>query len=55
MMSRPIDERSRMGENGREWIKRDFTWDEIAKKTIRTYEWVLSPEHVEKPEWVIID
>ncbi len=55
MMSRPMDELTRMGENGREWMKRDFAWDEIAKKTIRTYEWLLSPKHVEKPEWVIID
>lgn len=55
MMSRPMDELARMGENGREWMKRDFAWDEIAKKTIRTYEWLLSPKHVEKPEWVIID
>lgn len=55
MMSRPLDELSRMGENGREWMKRDFSWDEIARKTIKAYEWLLSPEHVEKPDWIYTD
>ena len=55
MMSRPLDELSRMGENGREWMKRDFSWDEIARKTIKAYEWLLSSEHVEKPDWIYTD
>ncbi len=55
MMSRPIDELSRMGENGREWMKRDFSWDEIARKTIRSYEWLLDPDLIERPDWIYID
>lgn len=55
MMSRPLDELSRMGENGREWMKRDFSWDEIARKTIRSYEWLLSPDLIEKPDWIFVD
>ncbi len=55
MMSRPKDELVRMGQNGRRWIERDFSWDEIARKTIRSYEWLLNPEIVEKPDWIYID
>lgn len=55
MMSRPLDELARMGKNGREWMKRDFSWDEIARKTIRSYEWLLTPDRIEKPDWIYID
>ena len=55
MMSRPMDELVRMGQNGRRWVERDFSWDEIARKTIRSYEWLLSSKDVEKPDWIYID
>lgn len=55
MMSRPMDRLVTMGENGRQWIKRDFAWEEIAKKTIRSYEWLLDPDKIEKPDWIRID
>lgn len=55
MMSRPMEDLVRMGQNGRRWIERDFSWDEIARKTIRSYEWLLNPDEVEKPEWIYID
>lgn len=55
MMSRPLEELTRMGQNGRQWIRRDFSWDEIARKTIRSYEWLLHPDSVEKPEWIKIN
>lgn len=55
MMSRPMEQLISMGENGRSWIKRDFAWDEIAKKTIKSYEWLLAPDKVEKPDWIYID
>ena len=55
MMSRPMDELVRMGQNGRRWVERDFSWDEIARKTIRSYEWLLSYKDVEKPDWIYID
>lgn len=55
MMSRPMEDLVRMGHNGRRWIERDFSWDEIARKTIRSYEWLLNPDEVEKPEWIYID
>lgn len=55
MMSRPMDELARMGRNGREWMKRDFSWDEIAKRTIRSYKWLLNPDKIERPEWIFVD
>ena len=55
MMSRSIDELTRMGENGRQWMNRDFAWEEIARKTIKSYEWLLDPDYVKKPEWIFVD
>lgn len=55
MMSRPLDELARMGQNGRRWMQRDFSWDEIAQKTIQSYQWLLDPENVAKPEFIYLD
>ena len=43
-------DRATMGENGREWMKRDFSWDEIAKDMIKTYEWLI--HNTEKPNFI---
>ncbi|HFU74755.1 MAG TPA: glycosyltransferase [Arcobacter sp.] len=43
-------ERVQMGQNGREWMKKDFSWDKIAENMIKTYEWIL--KHNEKPDCV---
>lgn len=55
MMSHPMVELTRMGENGRQWMMRDFAWDEIARKIIRSYEWLLNSEQIERPDWIYID
>lgn len=55
MMSLPMERLVSMGENGRQWIKRDFSWEEIAKKTIQSYKWLLDPDKVEKPDWIYLD
>lgn len=55
MMSRSNEELEEMGRNGREWIKKDFSWSKIADMTIKSYEWLLNPESVEKPQWIRID
>lgn len=39
-----------MGRNGREWMKRDFTWEGICAKLKAAYEWLLNGG--ERPEWV---
>ena len=39
-----------MGEKGRVWMQRDFSWTEIAHKTRETYRWILNGG--KKPDWV---
>lgn len=46
-------ERTAIGENGYELVKRDYTWDGIADKTIQLYQWLLKGG--EKPEFVMVD
>ena len=41
-MSLPEADRISMGKNGRKWMKRDFSWDRIAKDMIKTYEWLIN-------------
>ena len=53
MMAMSDDERSTMGEHGRRWIERDFSWQGIGFKMKAAYEWLLGAG--EKPEWVACD
>ena len=46
-------ERTAIGDNGYELVKRDYTWDGIADKTIQLYQWLLKGG--EKPEFVMVD
>ena len=55
MMAMSDEERAAMGARGREWIRRDFSWKGIGVKMKAVYEWLLAPEKVEKPEWVVSD
>ena len=41
-MSMSRSELSDMGARGREWMKRDFTWDSIGRKLKEAYEWLLN-------------
>lgn len=40
-----------MGERGREWMSRDFSWDVIGATMKATYQWVLSGGP--RPSWII--
>ena len=55
MMAMSDEERAAMGARGREWIRRDFSWKGIGAKMKAAYEWLLAPEKVERPEWVVSD
>jgi len=44
------EERLKMGNNGYQMVKEQFTWDVSAKKMLRLYDWVLNGG--EKPEFV---
>lgn len=39
-----------MGRAGREWMKRDFSWDQIGAQILVTYRWLL--DGGETPPWV---
>ena len=41
MMALSDAERAAMGEQGREWIRRDFAWEGIGAKMKAAYEWLL--------------
>ena len=47
------DERAAMGERGRAWIQRDFSWDGIGAKMKAAYAWLLGQG--ERPDWVKLD
>lgn len=49
-MSLPVNKLKEMGSNGREWMRRDFSWSAIGEKMNMAYEWLRSGE--EKPKWV---
>ena len=53
MMAMSDEERTVMGARGREWIRRDFSWKGIGAKMKAAYEWLLAPEKVVKPLWVV--
>ena len=38
----PARERGRMGERGRDWMRRDFSWDKIAADMLDVYYWVVA-------------
>lgn len=50
MMSLTDDERQKMGLRGREWMRRDFSWEGIGAKMKDAYEWLLKRN--DRPEWV---
>ena len=47
------NERATMGERGRTWIQRDFSWDGIGAKMKAAYAWLLGKG--EKPDFVRVD
>lgn len=55
LMAMDDKERQQMGERGREWIVRDFSWKGIGAKMKAAYEWLLAPNATDRPEWVRVD
>ncbi len=50
MITMSDDERNKMGEHGRRWIARDFSWKGIGAKMKLAYEWLLG--YTDRPDWV---
>ena len=53
LMAMSDEERAVMGNRGREWMRRDFSWRGIGLKMKTAYEWLLG--NGDKPEWVRLD
>lgn len=49
--SLPPAERKRMGERGRIWVTREFSWETIASQMRQVYSWVLNRGN--RPEFVL--
>jgi glycosyltransferase involved in cell wall biosynthesis len=41
LMSMSDEERLSMGRVGRQWMERDFTWDQVGKKMAQLYRWLV--------------
>ena len=53
IMAMSDGERRLMGDRGRAWIERDFSWRGIGEKMKLSYEWLLGRSA--KPEWVVCE
>lgn len=42
-----------MGQNGRQWMKRDYSWTIIGQQMAEAYQWVINGGT--KPGWIIMD
>ena len=45
------NELAHMGNRGRAWMQKDFSWDSIAKEMIATYQWILTKKN--KPKCIV--
>jgi glycosyltransferase involved in cell wall biosynthesis len=52
-LSRPRDELAARGVRGREWMRRDFSWERVGAMMDQTYRWLLSGG--DAPAWVRLD
>lgn len=52
-MAKDRNELSRMGQNGKAWMAAEYSWPEIGKRMLQTYEWVLHGGST--PDWVLVN
>lgn len=53
-LARSPDELAAMGQRGRDWMQRDFSWDSIGSRMTETYRW-LCDQSLPVPPWVRLD
>ena len=53
MMAMSDEERAAMGARGREWIQRDFSWENIGLQMKLAYEWLLG--RGDRPSFVRVE
>lgn len=51
VLTLPTNRRREMGARGRDWMTRDFSWNQIAQKTLEAYAWVL--DRGVRPDFVL--
>ncbi len=49
-LSRSREELVTLGANGKEWMREDYSWEEIGHKMMKTYEWLINGGNC--PDWV---
>lgn len=49
-MNCPPETLSTMGARARAWMQSDFSWQEVAKKTLQTYDWLAG--EIDRPDWI---
>ncbi|MDW8002913.1 MAG: glycosyltransferase [Deltaproteobacteria bacterium] len=52
-LAKDLEELRLMGQNGRQWMIEEFSWEKIGKMMEETYKWILKGGL--RPEWVIVD
>lgn len=53
MLSRSPEELIAMGQRGRVWMGKDYSWQVVAKMLVDTYRWIL--QGGTKPDWVFVN
>lgn len=53
VMSLSRDDLQEMGHNGRDWMRKDYSWNEIGLKMKIAYAWLL--EKRERSDWILCD
>jgi len=55
-LSRSTDELNEMGLRGRTWMEAEYSWNEIGRKMLATYNWLLTGKVLTvRPKWVFLD
>jgi hypothetical protein len=47
------EELNKMGKNGQDWMKRNFSWDNVGMMMLNSYKWLLG--QADKPDYIIED
>lgn len=50
-LSQPRTTLLQMGLNGRSWMEKEFSWEQLASRMAETYSWLLGRR--DKPQWVV--
>ncbi len=50
----PPEQLKEMGEHGREWMRREYSWASIGEKMSETYRWLMQ-DNASPPAWIRVD